>query len=294
MIPLAKLAKLSPNHRFRKAALVLGGIERTLLARAENPVILAGEEAERLDRYIRELSGFLARDRDAPESVRAAASSLLLTADAEPATAALRDIDRLRHTLLSHTGQAPADWDLIDPRTGLVHSGMRRVVPGIKVYLEDLRSPFNVGAIFRTAEAFGFEEILLSPACADPRHPRALRSAMGAVELLPWKRAEIKDIVGPRSSSGGQLFALELGGTSLEEFCFPRTGVMVVGSEELGVSPEARSLCEGRIVSIPLSGVKGSLNAAVAFGIAAYAWLSSIQKDGWTSSKSVERGHELP
>jgi len=262
MIPLAKLAKLSPNHRLRKAALVLGEVERSLMASD------SGDAADSLKRYARGMAALLdGASADGPVALRKARALY----DA-PEDAFLRALDALRHELLSLTGQAPADWDLLDPATGRPDPLCRRVQEGTKVYLEDLRSPFNVGTIFRTAEAFGIEEILLSPACADPRHPRAERSAMGAVDLVSWRRidpAELKEI------SEGNLFALELGGIPLHDFTFPRKGIIVIGSEELGVSPEAKGLCSGRIVSIPMYGVKASLNAAVAFGIAAHAWIYS-------------------
>ncbi len=263
MIPLAKLAKLSPNHRLRKAALVLGEVERSLMAAD------SGEGAERLKRYAREMAALLeGAGSEGPPALKAARA----LRDASE-NSFLRALDALRHELLSLTGQAPADWDLIDPTTGRPDPLSRKIREGTKAYLEDLRSPFNVGTIFRTAEAFGIEELLLSPSCADPRHPRAERSAMGAVDLVPWRRIDLAEL---RTIHEGCIFALELGGTPLQEFSFPRKGIIVIGSEELGVSPEAKELCSGRIVSIPMQGAKASLNAAVAFGIAVHAWTYSM------------------
>jgi TrmH family RNA methyltransferase len=142
----------------------------------------------------------------------------------------------------------------------------------MKVYLEDLRSPFNVGSIFRTADAFGVEELLLSPSCADPAHPRAQRSAMGAIGLLPWRRA------GLESLKGYPVFALELGGADIADYSFPDNGIAILGSEELGISREIRALCSAGIVSIPMNGAKGSLNVAVAFGILMHAWTQSLSR----------------
>jgi TrmH family RNA methyltransferase len=201
---------------------------------------------------------------EAPESVVAPARAL---AAAEPGRSVVREVDALRHALLAATGQSPADWDLLDPATGRPDPRVRRVLPGVRAYLEDLRSPFNVGTIFRTADAFGVEELLLSPACADPNHPRARRSAMGAVELLPWMRRGLEGLAGEEG-----LFGLELGGEPIDLFPFPARGIAVIGSEELGLSPEARALCGLGVVSIPMSGAKGSLNVSVAFGILMHAW----------------------
>jgi TrmH family RNA methyltransferase len=72
---------------------------------------------------------------------------------------------------------------------------------------------------------------------------------------------------------------LELGGTPLEEFHFPERGIMLVGSEELGLSPEALNLAgrqAGRI-SIPMAGAKRSLNVAVAVGIVLQAWYEQLR-----------------
>ena len=267
MIPLDKLAKLAPRHRMRKAALVLGALEREFLVHPEG---LATS-------YLFGLGKLFTAEKDAPEDVRSAA--LLLAkhcgspnAGADPSRdGLLRAVDTLRHALFAATGQAPADWDLIDPSTGMPDPLSRSVIPGIQVYLEDLRSPFNVGSIFRTADAFGVEALILSPSCADPRHPRALRSAMGAVDLLPWSRASLEGLAGDIP-----LFALELGGEPMDSFPFPEKGTVILGSEELGISREARDRCGLGRVSIPMSGAKGSLNVAVAFGILMYAWTESL------------------
>jgi TrmH family RNA methyltransferase len=138
----------------------------------------------------------------------------------------------------------------------------------MRVYLEDIRSPFNVGSIFRTAEALGFEEIIISPECADPLHPRALRTAMGTIERLAWRRAPISALAAMEG-----VFALEVGGTPLQDFDFPLPGIMVLGSEELGVSQEVLRHCSRGSVEIPLVGSKASLNVATAFGIAGFAWV---------------------
>jgi RNA methyltransferase, TrmH family len=260
MIPINKLAKLAPRHRMRKCALVLQELEREILAQPE-----AGEGP--LGVYSADIGKLLAGLEEAPKLVQAAALALA----AARGTELLRAIDSLRHELLKATGQAPADWDLIDPSTGTPDPGARQVYPGMKVFLEDLRSPFNVGSIFRTADAFGVEELLLSPSCADPQHPRAQRSAMGAVGLLPWRRSSLEEL-------GGQsFFALELGGQDIDSFVFPDKGIAILGSEELGISREARERCDAGIVSIPMNGAKGSLNVSVAFGILMYSWAKSLR-----------------
>jgi len=73
----------------------------------------------------------------------------------------------------------------------------------------------------------------------------------------------------------GPLLALELGGSSIVDFTFPSRGVLLLGSEELGLSQPALTLAGTNRISIPMKGIKASLNVAVAFGIAAQAWIGS-------------------
>ena len=77
----------------------------------------------------------------------------------------------------------------------------------------------------------------------------------------------------------GTIFALETGGTPIDEFDFPKNGTVVLGNEELGIKPETLELAqsEAGIVSIPLFGVKGSLNVTSAFAILIHAWCSRIR-----------------
>ena len=224
--------------------------------------------------YARDLAAFLAGDRESAPDLATAAGACLEGLARREYSLGFRAIDDFRHALMRISGQAPADWDLHDfvsPGEGAAKGQTRSFLPGFRVYLEDIRSPFNVGTILRTAEALGFEEVLLSAGCADPLHPRALRSSMGAVELIPWRRCSSDELPG-----FGPVFALELGGSPLDKFAFPERGLLVLGSEELGVSAACLGLADGRRVSIPMRGIKASINVAVAFGIAAQAWISSI------------------
>jgi TrmH family RNA methyltransferase len=232
--------------------------------------------------YLADTLGLLSRDgafsAAAAAAIREAGESL------RRGEALRRALNTARHVLLAETGRSPADWDFIDAE-GRLDPARRQAFPGMWIYLEDIRSPFNIGAMFRTAESFGAEKILLSPLCADPHHPRAERSAMGCVNVMPWER--LKEAPGSDGFGGFEgfagfgdlpVFALETGGIDIREFPFPRRGIMVVGSEELGVSPGALAAAEKSlgIVSVPTWGAKGSLNAAVAFGIAMQKWAECI------------------
>lgn len=259
MITLRKLSTLKEGARLRKAAALLRqAVEEMARGRSFDLVYLKG------------LGRMLEETESLPAPLRQEAAAL---GESVPGTSLLRLCDSLHYHLLDHLGITPGDWDFRDPGTGILSRDRRRVLP-LGVYLEDLRSPFNVGAVFRTAECFGAEAVLLSPGTPTPEHPRVRRTAMGSEALIPWRVTPLTEL----KPEG--VFVLELGGTPLDEFAFPAEGTVILGSEELGISPAAAALAErgaGR-VSLPLRGAKGSLNVAVAFGILMHAWSSSVEK----------------
>jgi TrmH family RNA methyltransferase len=127
-----------------------------------------------------------------------------------------------------------------------------------------IQDPGNLGAILRSAAAFGFQEALLGPGCADPFHPKALRGSMGAAFLLPLRRV---DALTP---DRGHCYALDGGPGSvpMAEADFSEPLRLWVGNEGRGWA--GVELPEGmRRLAIPIRGVE-SLNAAVAAGIACY------------------------
>ena len=260
MFPLSKLRELSPRTRQRKIARILQGLEVDATAgRPPDPSYLAGLVAH--------------LEQGMPPAVRQAAAGVSSRLGAAPGSAELRRmLNTLRHALLAALHAEPAEWDLVDSRTGRLDRTDIKTLP-ICAWLEDLRSPFNVGSIFRTAEAFGVERLYLSASTPGPDHPRARKTSLGAESVLPWQRADLEEV-----TRLGGVFALELGGVPLQRFPFPRTGTVLVGSEELGLSPEALRAADAQLgrVSIPLGGAKRSLNVSVAFGILVSAWRRAL------------------
>ena len=127
-----------------------------------------------------------------------------------------------------------------------------------------IQDPGNLGAILRSAAAFGFQEALLGPGCADPFAPKALRGSMGAAFLVPLRRCEALEL------DGGTWLALDggEGATPLERAALGGRVRILVGNEGHGF--QGSDLPPGVTrVAIPTQGVE-SLNAAVAAGIACY------------------------
>jgi TrmH family RNA methyltransferase len=271
MIPLHKLERLPRSQRLRKTAKIMAEAELLSVSHDWHP-----GWAE-LD-YLVSVAKMLSKDEEflvpAKNSLLEAANELSSAfTEGDPAAKIglpRRPLNTIRHIVNREIGIQIADWDLVDDE-GELSREKRLVFAGVHLFLEDIRSPYNVGSVFRTAESFGVERIFVSPHCASPSHPRALRSAMGCVDLVPWEAANFTGL-------SGTLFALETGGTPVDDFLFPESGVMIVGSEELGVSPAALAAADksaGR-VTIPTYGAKGSLNVAVAFGIVMRAWAKRL------------------
>lgn len=186
---------------------------------------------------------------------------------------ALSDLSSL---ILAVLGAEPSDWDFTKSDGSLDAS--RRTSEDHILILDRLRSPFNVGSIFRSADSFGIRKIVLVQGTADAMHPRSLRTSRGTVETVPFEVMSEEDAVALARSM--PCFALELGGTDMHSFPFPERGACVIGSEEMGVSPALLACCDQSLgrASIALHGTKGSLNVSVATGIMLYGWCAISTK----------------
>jgi len=184
------------------------------------------------------------------------------------------DYDDIYYRTLTILGESVADWDIRDP-SGDIAWSERTVFPHF-LYLDHLRSPYNVGSIFRSAEAFGVEGIYLSPGSASPLHERARRTSRGTVDGVRWDFRELEDV------AQMPVFALETGGEDILSFKFPKRGICIVGSEEEGVSRRALETAERSLgrVSIRQYGVKGSINVASAVAVLLQYWSSNEVSNG--------------
>jgi TrmH family RNA methyltransferase len=135
-----------------------------------------------------------------------------------------------------------------------------RDAPSLGLALWRVADPGNVGAVVRTAGAFG-ASVALSAGCADPTSPRALRASAGAVFRVPL--AAFEDGAGPRVA------LVAHGGKPLREveLCEPLT--FVLGAEREGLPAEVVERCD-EVATIPIPGEVESLNVAAAAAIALY------------------------
>ena len=279
MIEPGKLFQLEGGQKRRKLALTFGALERDILGIAEKGTEYTFTNISR-EEYIKQITRILLKDPKLPESA-AAELSVLLAAQPFGKQEELRLCNCARNHLLKIIGTFPAEWDLvIAPHASATEADgtvrKRDFFPGVCVYAEDIRSPCNIGSIFRTAEAMGAEKVLISPHCIDPTQPRAIRSGMGCIETLGWEQLSLQELRIKEEYKNLPVFTLETGGTDINDFVFPKQGICIIGSEELGVSPEALHCAEYGRVSIPMKGLKASLNVGVAFGILMQKWIEQL------------------
>ncbi len=144
----------------------------------------------------------------------------------------------------------------------------------VRFVLDDVRSRHNVGSIFRTADAFGFEGISLCGFTPCPPHREIEKTALGATLSVPWETgpSAAKKVIA-LAGAGYAIWCLEqtVQAVSLQQWR-PDPGkpvALILGNELSGVSEEVIKVATGCLV-IPQSGMKHSLNVSVCAGIAAW------------------------
>jgi len=136
--------------------------------------------------------------------------------------------------------------------------------PGCTLFVP-FQDPENVGAVIRTAAAFGVARVVLLQEAANPFHPRSMRAAGSAVLRVPlWRGPAIRDL----SPTGVPVVSLSPGGSDIAGFEFPERFGLLVGLEGPGVPDTWRA----RALGIPMAPGNESLNAAAATAVALHEW----------------------
>ena len=139
----------------------------------------------------------------------------------------------------------------------------------IIIVLDNIRSLSNVGAVFRTADAFRIGELYLCGITACPPHREIHKTALGADETVKWQYFESTEAACKAlKDKGYKIFAVEQieGSKGLQDFKFDPNSALIMGNEVEGVSDEALPYCDGAI-ELPQEGTKHSLNVSVCAGI---------------------------
>ena len=139
----------------------------------------------------------------------------------------------------------------------------------IIIILDNIRSLSNVGAFFRSADAFRIGELVLCGITACPPHREIHKTALGADETVKWRYYESTEAACQAlKSEGYRIFAVEQveGSVPLQDFKFEPNTAYILGNEVEGVSEGALPYCEGAI-ELPQAGTKHSINVSVCAGI---------------------------
>jgi tRNA G18 (ribose-2'-O)-methylase SpoU len=137
--------------------------------------------------------------------------------------------------------------------------------------LDDIRSLHNIGSVFRTADAFLIEKIILCGITAIPPNKEIHKTALGATETVSWEHHEnVLEVISNLKNENIITLAIEQVESSvfLQNFKIEknRKYALVFGNEVYGVAQEAVALCDG-CIEIPQLGTKHSLNISVSAGI---------------------------
>lgn len=139
--------------------------------------------------------------------------------------------------------------------------------------LHNVRSRFNVGAMFRTADAAGVKKIYLCGITPAPPHPKIDKVALGAEKTVPFEKVkQTSALLKKLKADNVRLVALEQSKTSVPYFKlrkrFPLA--LIVGAEVKGLPASIQKNCD-TVIDIPMHGRKESLNVAIATGIVLFA-----------------------
>ncbi|HUP85092.1 MAG TPA: TrmH family RNA methyltransferase [Acidimicrobiales bacterium] len=162
----------------------------------------------------------------------------------------------------------------------------RRTERPLGVLLDSVQTPYNVGAILRTAASFRVTHLWLAGASATPEHDKTRKTSLGTERLVPWSvvgtpatgaveaRALGMDVVGVELATGARAVA---------ETTFAAPVCLVLGHEDRGLSSAALAVCD-RFVYVPGPGKVGSLNVATAAAIALY----EVRRQEWSDPERVD------
>ena len=139
----------------------------------------------------------------------------------------------------------------------------------VVIVLDNVRSLSNVGAVFRSADAFRIGELFLCGITACPPHREIHKTALGADETVPWRYFEsTAEACRELKAKGYRIYAVEQveGSVMLQDFKAEPNMAFILGNEVEGVGEEALPFCDGAL-EIPQQGTKHSLNVSVCAGI---------------------------
>jgi 23S rRNA (guanosine2251-2'-O)-methyltransferase len=164
------------------------------------------------------------------------------------------------------------DDDFLVTKTDRDHLVAKRVP--LHFVIDNMRSAFNVGSIFRTADTLGAQKIWLTGYTPTPHQLQVEKAALGAAFIIDWQVAKFTETIESLKAAGFLTVALETSAKAVDIY-YPfeenQPTAFIIGNERFGLEGDQLSLCD-QIRKIPTYGIKNSLNAATAAAIAGYEW----------------------
>ncbi len=142
----------------------------------------------------------------------------------------------------------------------------------VHAVLDNIRSAWNVGAMFRTADAAGVRHIYLCGITPTPENPKVRKTSLGSERSVSWSHhPDGVALVKTLQAQGKRIWALEGGAGAHPVRSAPVVDEVtwVIGNENAGVDPAVLEVCD-RVFYLPMVGDKESLNVVIAFGVAVY------------------------
>ena len=155
----------------------------------------------------------------------------------------------------------------------------RRAEPEVALLLDGVQTPYNVGAILRTAAAYRVGHLWLAGATASPTHAKTAKTALGTGRYLTWTICEeVGEAISGIRAAGYGLVGIELADQAvpINEANLPEKACLAFGHEDRGLSATTLAACDV-VAFIPQLGKGGSLNVSTAAGIALY----ELNRRGW-------------
>ncbi len=142
----------------------------------------------------------------------------------------------------------------------------------IYVILENIRSAFNVGAIFRTSDAVGIKKLYLTGITPYPPHNKIPKTALGATKTVKWKyEKNIYNVIEKLKKQNVKVIGVEITPNAqiYTDTHYENPVALILGNEIHGIESKTLNLCD-KIVKIPMFGSKKSLNVEVSYAIVVY------------------------
>lgn len=167
-----------------------------------------------------------------------------------------------------------------DLDNGYAHFTEKQAVH-LECALDNIRSSYNVGSIFRTASAFSLDHLYLCGFTPTPDQPKVKKTSLGAETHVPWSHeSNALILLHQKKAQSYQIYSIEASESANSLVNFGKTTMespilFILGNEIFGIDPEIRAISDA-VLQIPITGYKKSLNVSTAFAISLFYFSTAL------------------